>query len=110
MAQKRGAARAVRSHAWHLLAPLVLVVVVRALTSDYLRQASQNLGKYTAMLVPNTNTSHLHSLYTTPTQTTTESARCYAGGRKRGVAHIDTCHRLFGQDTNFHSGDPIEVG
>ena len=26
--------------------PLVVVVVVRALTSDYLRQASQNLGKY----------------------------------------------------------------
>ena len=38
---------------------VVVVVVVVAATPNYLRQASQNLGKYQYryMLVPNTNTS-----------------------------------------------------
>ena len=104
---RRGAARAVRSHAWHLWCWWWWCAHSLRITSGRLPRI---WGSIPLCWSP-TRTLHTYILYTTPTQTTTESARCYAGGRKRGVAHIDTCHRLFhGQDTNFHSGDPIEVG
>ena len=43
---RRESERSTSTAARRPLVVVVVVVVVRALTSDYLRQASQNLGKY----------------------------------------------------------------